>query len=117
MSSGTGKQKGDIGVPNYTLKAKAGDKCLGYATPNIDYVSIVGIKRKGVVCASVSLLSLSVDAAGSLCGLDWQRYVGDSQLLPYSYPQGSLGSGRFFEAYNHVKQSLKDPTLRESQVV
>lgn len=68
----------------------------------------MGIKRKGVVCASVSLLSLSVDAAGSLCGLDWQRYVGDSQLLPYSYPQGSLGSGRFFEAYNHVKQSLKD---------
>lgn len=29
------KAKGDIGVPNYTLKAKAGDKCLGYATPNI----------------------------------------------------------------------------------
>lgn len=29
------KAKGGIGVPNYTLRAKAGDKCLGYATPSI----------------------------------------------------------------------------------
>lgn len=29
------KAKMDISVQNYTLKAEADDKCLGYATPSV----------------------------------------------------------------------------------